>query len=181
MTPARPSRSPPLAPLASYYPCAPVRPHTPAAPLTQPVNSQAARHASTRETRSLNVVAQVPAVCRRSVVLGQLQGEDRADGCRVHFVASVCCGRLLAPVEQLRHPVAPPSAPLGATGAAVSVEAQVDEPLTTLVAVVVDPSGRMVGSSGFSLPPWAQGASHQAYQLSLGEAAGRLSFVASFP
>jgi len=120
-----------------------------------------------------------PAVCRRSVTLGGLRGEGRANGCRVHFVASTCRGRLLAPVEQLRHPVAPPSAPLGAAGAAVSVEAQVDEPLTTLVAVVVDPvDGRVIDSSSFVLPPWAPGVS-QAYQLSLGEAAG-LSFVASF-
>ena len=122
----------------------------------------------------------VAQVVVRSVTLGQLRGEGRADGCRVHFVGSTCRGRTLAPVEQLRHPVAPPSAPLGAAGAEVSVEAQVDEPLNTLVAVVVDPSGRMVGSSGFSLPPWAPGAS-QDYQLSLGEAAGRLSFMASFP
>ena len=119
-------------------------------------------------------------MCRRSVTLGGLRGEGRANGCRVHFVASTCRGRLLAPVEQLRHPVAPPSAPLGVAGTAVSVEAQLDEPLTTLVAVVVDPvDGRVVGSSGFVLPPWAPGVS-QAYQLSLGEAAG-LSFVASFP
>ena len=125
--------------------------------------------------------AQGPPVCRRAVTLGRLRAEGRAAGCRVHFVASACRGRLLAPVELLRHPVAPPSARLGAAGAAVSVEAQLDEPLATLLAVLVEPAGRVLGSVGFHLPPWAPGAS-QDYQLSLGgSTAARLSFVASFP
>ena len=107
-----------------------------------------------------------------AITFGQLRGEGHAlRGCRVRFVATSSNGRELAPAELLRHPVAPMSAPLGAAG--VEVEAEVEEPSSELVAVVVDRAERVVGACRFTLQ-----SAPQAIELPLGTA-GRLSFVAS--
>jgi hypothetical protein len=120
----------------------------------------------------LRFVVSAPARC--AVTFGQIRGEGQlleGRGCRVRFVATAIRGRELAPAELLRHPVAPMSAPLGAAG--VEVEAEVEEPSSELVAVVVDRAERVVGACRFTLQ-----SAPQAIELPLGTA-GRLSFVAS--
>ena len=84
---------------------------------------------------------------------------------RVQFVAATFSGRALAPTEMLRHPVSQPSEPLGVKG--LRLRAVVDEAPVSLVAVVLDEHGRVVGGRAFTVDEAPKVGKHTSHALEL--------------
>lgn len=96
---------------------------------------------------------------------GSTAGQPALHKHRVQFFAATVQGRDLAPPEVLRHPVSQPSDPLGEPG--LRVRAEVGEAPASLVAVVFNEQGHMVGGRAFTVDEAPTVGKHTAHALEL--------------
>lgn len=98
---------------------------------------------------------------------GSKAGRPALHGARVQFVATTFGGRALAPAEMLRHPVCAQSEPLGEPGLRPRLRAVVGEAPVSLVAVVFNEHGRLVGGCAFTVDEAPQVGKHTSHALEL--------------